>query len=281
MVKENICFMRRLIIIACVCLCSFGLYAQNYNELVEEAMACAQKDSLARAEQLFREALKLDPKNARNALLFSNLGTVLKRQGKADEAIEAYTMALNITPYATAILLNRAALYLDKGLLEKAYIDYCNVIDLIPEEKEARLFRAYIYMQRHQYKEARIDYNVLLGKDAKNKPARIGLAMLDQKEGKFIAARDRLNLLVEEYPQDASLLKMRANVELEQEFTDMALLDLEAAAKLDPNDADVYVMMGDIYVRQKKKHQARQAYEQAIKLGISALQLEEKLKEVR
>ena len=252
--------MRRLIIIACVCLCSFGLYAQNYNELVEEAMACAQKDSLARAEQLFREALKLDPKNARNALLFSNLGTVLKRQGKADEAIEAYTMALNITPYATAILLNRAA---------------------IPEEKEARLFRAYIYMQRHQYKEARIDYNVLLGKDAKNKPARIGLAMLDQKEGKFIAARDRLNLLVEEYPQDASLLKMRANVELEQEFTDMALLDLEAAAKLDPNDADVYVMMGDIYVRQKKKHQARQAYEQAIKLGISALQLEEKLKEVR
>ena len=85
--------MRRLIIIACVCLCSFGLYAQNYNELVEEAMACAQKDSLARAEQLFREALKLDPKNARNALLFSNLGTVLKRQGKADEAIEAYTMA--------------------------------------------------------------------------------------------------------------------------------------------------------------------------------------------
>lgn len=281
MVKENICFMRRLIIIACACLCSFGLYAQNYNELVEEAMACAQKDSLARAEQLFREALKLDPKNARNALLFSNLGTVLKRQGKADEAIEAYTMALNITPYATAILLNRAALYLDKGLLEKAYIDYCNVIDLIPEEKEARLFRAYIYMQRHQYKEARIDYNVLLGKDAKNKPARIGLAMLDQKEGKFIAARDRLNLLVEEYPQDASLLKMRANVELEQEFTDMALLDLEAAAKLDPNDADVYVMMGDIYVRQKKKHQARQAYEQAIKLGISALQLEEKLKEVR
>lgn len=171
MVKENICFMRRLIIIACACLCSFGLYAQSYNELVEEAMACVQKDSLARAELLFREALKLDPDNARNALLFSNLGTVLKRQGKTDEAIDAYTMALNITPYATAMLLNRAALYLEKGLTEKAYIDYCNVIDLIPEDKEARFFRAYIYMQRHQYKEARIDYNVLLGKDLKiNRP---------------------------------------------------------------------------------------------------------------
>lgn len=273
--------MRRLILITLCGFCLSGLSAQDYNRLVEEAMACAQADSLARAEQLFREALKLDPSNARNALLFSNLGTVLKRQGKADEAIEAYTMALNITPYATAILLNRAALYLDKGLLEKAYIDYCNVIDLIPEEKEARLFRAYIYMQRHQYKEARIDYNVLVGKDMKNKPARIGLAILDQKEGKFISARDRLNQLVEEYPQDASLLKMRANIELEQEFLDVALLDLEAAAELDPKDADVYVMMGDIYVRQKKKQQAREAYGRAIELGIPAPQLAEKLKEVK
>ena len=217
---------RKLILIALCYLCAFGLSAQDYNKLVEEAMACAQRDSLARAEQLFREALRLDPKNARNALLFSNLGTVLKRQGKVEEAIEAYTMALNITPYATAILLNRAALYLEQGMEEKAYIDYCNVIDLIPEEKEARLFRAYIYMQRRQYKEARIDYNVLLEKDMKNKSARIGLVMLDQKEGKYIAARDRLNLLVEEYPQDASLLKMRANIELEQGFADAALIDL-------------------------------------------------------
>ena len=272
---------KKLILITLCCLCSFGLPAQDYNKLVEEAMACAQQDSLVRAEQLFREALRLDPKNARNALLFSNLGTVLKRQGKADEAIEAYTMALNITPYATAMLLNRAALYLEKGLTEKAYIDYCNVIDLIPEDREARFFRAYIYMQRRQYKEARIDYNVLLGKDLKNKSARIGLAMLDQKEGKFIAATESLNQLIEEYPEDASLLKMRANVELEQGFADAALIDLEAASALESADADIYVMMGDIYVQQKKKAQARQAYGRAVELGIPALRLEEKIKQCK
>ena len=136
-------------------------------------------------------------------------------------------------------------------------------------------------MQRRQYKEARIDYNVLLGKDMKNKPARIGLVMLDQKEGKYIAARDRLNQLVAEYPEDTSLLKMRANIELEQGFADAALLDLEAASALEPDDADIYVMMGDIYVQQKKKRQAREAYEHAIELGIPAPQLAEKLKEVK
>ena len=110
----------------------------------------------------------MEPGNARNALLFSNLGTVQKRMGKTDEAIESYTMALNITPYSTAMLLNRASLYLDKGLTDKAYLDYCNVIDLLPENQEARMFRAYIYMQRRQYTEARIDYNAVLAKDVRN-----------------------------------------------------------------------------------------------------------------
>ena len=128
------------------------LYAQSYAEVVEEAMDCIKKDSLVQAESLFQKALKMDPSNARNALLFSNLGTVQKRLGKRDEAIESYTMALNIIPYSTAMLLNRASLYLEMNLTDKAYIDYCNVIDLLPENVEARLFRAYIYMQRRQYR---------------------------------------------------------------------------------------------------------------------------------
>ena len=60
------------------------------------------------------------------------------------------------------MLLNRAALYLEKDLIQKAYLDCCNVIDLLPKNLEARLFRAYIYMQRREYKEARVDYKVVL-----------------------------------------------------------------------------------------------------------------------
>ena len=74
------------------------LQAQTYNEIVEKAMDCVKRDSLDQAESLFRQALKMDPNNARNALLFSNLGTVQKRLGKRDDAIQSYTMALNIIP---------------------------------------------------------------------------------------------------------------------------------------------------------------------------------------
>lgn len=253
------------------------LYAQSYNEIVEKAMECIKKDSLVEAESLFRQALKIDPNNARNALLFSNLGTVQKRLGKRDEAIDSYTMALNIIPYSTTMLLNRAALYLEENHFDKAYLDYCNVLDLLPENVEARLFRAYIYMQRRQYSEARIDYNVVAGKDAKNKTAQLGLVMLDQKEGRYVSAGDRLNLLIQDYPRDVSLLKMRANLESEQEYYDAALLDLEKAAELQPRDTEVYVMQGDIYLLQKRKQEAKSAFEQAVKAGMSRAELRDRL----
>lgn len=47
-----------------------SMQAQTYNELVEKAMDYTLKDSLVQAEQLFRQALKMEPGNARNALLF-------------------------------------------------------------------------------------------------------------------------------------------------------------------------------------------------------------------
>lgn len=274
--------MKYLVLILSVILSSVcALQAQSYNEVVEQAMECVKKDSLVQAEQLFRKALKLEPNNARNALLFSNLGTVQKRLGKTDEAIESYTLALNIIPYSTAMLLNRAALYLEKDLLQKAYLDYCNVIDLVPKNQEARLFRAYIYMQRREYKEARVDYNVVLEQDVKNKTARIGLAMLDEKEGRFQSAMDAMNRLVTDFPKDVAILKMRANMEWEHGQLDAALYDLDEVLKLDSRDASSYVMKGDIYLEQKKKPEARVAYEKAIDFGISRAELMEKLKQCR
>ena len=270
--------MKRIVSTICaICLC-VSLSAQTYHDIVEKAMDYTLKDSLEQAEQLFLDALKLDPVNARNALLFSNLGTVQMRMGKTDAAIESYNLALNITPYATSILLNRAALYLDKGMKDKAYMDYCNVIDLLPENVEARLYRAYIYMGRRQFDEARVDYTVILGKEPKHKSARIGMVLLDQNLGKLTAAHNGLNLLINDYPEDVSLLKMRANLQLDENFPSAALVDLETVAELDPADAENFCQIGNVCLQLQKKDQARKAFEKAISLGVPRAQLHDKLK---
>ena len=74
------------------------LSAQTYDELVSNAIDAIEKDSLYQAENMLKEALRLEPANMRNALLFTNLGTVQRRMGKNKEALESYSLALNITP---------------------------------------------------------------------------------------------------------------------------------------------------------------------------------------
>lgn len=271
--------MKRIVYILLLCCSCFQLSAQTYDELITRAMDAVEKDSLYQAERLFKEALRLEPSNMRNALLFSNLGTIQRRMGKNDDAVESYSLALNLTPYSVTMLLNRASLYLEMDYLDKAYVDYCNVIDLDDKNQEALRFRAYIYMRRRQYQDARNDFQRLLEAIPGEKTARIGMAMANQKLNRHRESLEEFNRLIVDYPKDASLLKARAELEIVMNSLEMALLDLENAAKLDPNDADIYIMCGEIYLAQGKKREAYAVFEKAIELGVPRPLLEDRLKE--
>ena len=157
-------------------------------------------------------------------------------------------------------------------------MDYCNVIDIDKTNKEALLFRAYIYMQRRDYKGARIDYNPFSVEEPGNNTARLGRALLNQKELKYRESLEDFNKLVSDNPRDVSYLKARATLAVEMNTPDLALLDLEEAAKLAPDDAEIYVMCGEIYLSQKKKREAYVAFEKAIELGVPRPELQDKLK---
>ena len=270
--------MKRVYLYMVMMLVGCQLSAQTYDELISRAMSAVEADSLYQAESLFKKALQKEPANLRNALLFSNLGTIQRRMGKNKEALESYSLALNLTPYSKTMLLNRASLYLEMDYLDKAYVDYCNVIDLDAKNPEALQFRAYIYMRRRQYQDARNDYQSLLEAVPGDKTARIGMAMVNQKLQRYRESLEEFNRLIVDYPQDVSLLKARAELEVEMNTLELALLDLESAVKLAPNDAEIYVMCGDIYIAQGRNREAYRAFEKAIELGVPRPELQDRLK---
>lgn len=251
---------------------------QTYTALTEQAHTCITNDSLEQAETLLLQALKLEPHNSRNALLFSNLGLVQRRLGRYDEAIESYTLALNTAPLAIPMLLDRGAIYLEKGLTDRAYVDYCQVLDKDKENTEALLMRAYIYTTRRDYKAAQIDFDQLLKLDPQSYNGRLGLALLEQKMGKLREALDRINTLLAEKQEDATLYVARAGIEQELKHIDLMMIDLEEAIRLDPTLVDAYLMRGHCYLEQKRKGLARQDFEKAISLGVPPAELREQLK---
>ena len=273
--------MKRIRMIIVGMLACLQLSAQTYDELISRAMDAVEKDSLAQAETLFQQALRLEPANMRNALLFSNLGTVQRRMGKNKEALESYSLALNRTPYSITMLLNRASLYLEMDHKDKAYVDYCDVIDLDEKNAEALQFRAYIYMSRRQYLDAKVDYQRLLEVLPEDKTGRIGMAMVNQKLHRYHESLEEFNRLIVDYPKDVSLLKARAELEVEMNTPELALLDLESAVKLAPHDEELYVMCGEIYLNLGRKREAYTAFEKAVEMGVPRSLLHEQLKKSR
>lgn len=252
--------------------------SQSYDQLFERIETAIRRDSLDVAEQCIRQALRLDPANAHNALLFANLGTVQRLRGQLSEALDSYTYALNMVPRNVPILLDRAALYLELGQLDKARIDYSLVLDLRPDDAEALRMRAYIYSEQKDYKSARADYEHLLKLLPQDFNGRLGLAMLCQKEGKLKEALAILDAMVNEKgegtslvtaPQHAVVYVARAGVQQEAGNLPMALLDLEEAIRLDDSRPEAYLMRGQIYLSQHKKSEAKADFEKALERGIS------------
>ena len=280
--------MKKLIFLV-VCLLAGGMpvFSQTYQELCDRAITYTEQDSLPQAEEYIRQALKLEPANPHNALLFSNLGTIQRRQRQYEQALESYNFALNIAPRAVPILLNRAAVYMELGRNNLAQADYSLVLDLEKNNEEALLMRA--YMQQREYKMAKADYERLLKVNPASYNGRLGLATLEQKEGKYeeaLSVLNNMNATTGETSQLSSsqyamLYVARAGVEKDLNHMDMALVDLEEAIRLDSSQPEIYLMRGEIYLAQKKKDLAKRDFEKAVSLGVPQADLRDLLQQTR
>ncbi len=258
--------------------------SQTYEQLCERAATAIERDSLDAAEAAIRAALRLDPANGRNALLFANLGTVQRLRGQLRPALESYTYALNLAPRNVPILLDRAALYLELGEAEPARVDYSLVLDIQPDNTEALRMRAYIYVESRDYKSARADYDHLLRLQPADYNGRLGLAMLCQKEGKLAEALAILDGMVQEKSEGTSLQTApahavvyvaRAGIQQELGNIPMALMDLEEAIRLDSSRPEAYLMRGQIRLSRGDKKEARADLEKAVELGLPAADVAE------
>ena len=79
-----------------------------------------------------------------------------------------------------------------------------------------------------------------------------------------------LSAMIEENPGIAELYIARSNLEREQGHNELAMLDLEKAIEIDPNNANNYILQGIIYEKMGKKDAARKCREKAITLGADS-----------
>ena len=195
-----------------LCLAATVCQAQvsDYRTYVRRALESMSADSTEKAERLFREAMRIEPAQRSNAMIYYQIGRMQEHRGKPEKALESYTMGLNVAPHVLPLRMARAKLYMQLGNKEKALVDYSDVLDWKADEQEALFMRAYIYTGQRLYRRARADYEALLKLNPAHEEARIGLVLLNEKDNRPREAMEQINAMVAAAPDHAVLYAVRA-----------------------------------------------------------------------
>lgn len=122
-----------------------------------------------------------------------------------------------------------------------------------PGNRSALFYRAHIYTLTGEFGKARADFHALMSIDPEDGNARLGYAKLYQKERRYNECLMLLGKLIEDYPSSAQYYIARSDVSREMGQTELALMDVEKAIELEPDNANHYRLQSILLDRLGRK----------------------------
>lgn len=238
-----------------------------YYAMIDSAQVGINHEDWPRAEQWLRKALAADPDNAANSLVLSNLATIQRFQGKSEEALKNYTFALDLTPNAVTLLLNRAALLLELGRTQQAVSDYERVATLDANDVESRYSLGMIAVEQGDYERAKLMFDEIERNNPKSALASEGRGFMCKAQGDFEHAVEHLSVVIKA-KRDAHLLGNRADCYLALKRLNNAADDIREALRLTPEDAYLYVLRAKLNKLRYNYADMQKDIELAVQYGL-------------
>lgn len=107
----------------------------------------------------------------------------LSKEGKLEEAIEAFEKAIELNPYSADIVSDRGVAYIHLNKKEEALTDFNSAVEMQPDYSFRYSARAYALDYFGQTEEAIADYEKAIELDPKDAVAYNNLGMLQEKLG--------------------------------------------------------------------------------------------------
>ena len=199
-------------------------------QLYDAALAAQKSGQEAEAERLYRQILE----QASPPEVLVNLGNLLARQGRRDEALALYDRALAARPDFLEGLFNRAGVLLELKRPEEALENYDRVVALRPElfvawNNRGSALRA---LQQHEAALASFERAVALNASHVNALANRAMALWDLR--RLPEARAAADQALNVQPTHAEALYTRANILRDLGSMAEALADYEQALAIQP-----------------------------------------------
>lgn len=238
----------------------------RYLLLVDSAENYIKRESWEKAEILLIEAMREEPANFHNAMLFSNLGLVRENTGNIEGAIEAYRLGLSISPGSTVLLNNKGRLLLEKKDYGEALECIEKSLTIDSSQQFPLLMRALINEKEGNFNEAGNDYNRLIELDSLNVSALIGLGRLAEHKGDFHSAYKLYNRALEINDTEeirSSIILLKINAQNYSEASE----EIRKALELYPDSGELYLWRGLLHKLNYRNQEAEADRKNALAHG--------------
>jgi tetratricopeptide (TPR) repeat protein len=151
---------------------------------VEKADRAARKGDFVKAVELYREALEKDKMKAPEmAETRYNLGKVLDKMSRLDEAVEEYRLAVELKPDNIKYYLAMADDLDAMGLIEQEIIILRNAAILDNSNPHVKAMLGTAYAKLGQYTNARTEFEAALRLNERDPQSHVNMGLLYDKEG--------------------------------------------------------------------------------------------------
>ena len=239
-----------------------------YFQAIDSAQTYIYSHEWAIAEQWLIKAFTADPDNPNNSLVLSNIATLQRYQGKLAEAVRNYSLALDMTPHAVTLLLNRAALYVEMDSVVRAEDDFDRVCELDPYNTEARYSLGVLAMERGDTKQAEDLFNEIKRINPNSGLYHEGMGLLHKRNGNHARAAELFTQVIKVQPS-AQLLGHRADCYLAMKRLNDAADDIHAAMEMTPDDPYLYVLRAKLNKLRFERDDMNRDIDKAVSLGLS------------
>ncbi|MFA5293560.1 MAG: tetratricopeptide repeat protein [Phycisphaerae bacterium] len=235
--------------------------AAIYNHI---AVIFIQQGRLDDAIAVYRKGLEYNTNNP--AVLHTGLGTLLFRQGKAEEAIKELQEGVKFKPDATTFN-NLGVALASVGRLNEAIVCHKKAIGLNPKNAEAYYDLGNIMLATSKFDQAADEYSRALQIKPEYAKAHSNLAIVFAQQGKLDEAIEHFAQASAIEPNDIGMHYNLAMALTNNGLLEDAEIQYREILTLLPNDTDALCALGDILLKQGKFEQAAVEYHKALALN--------------
>lgn len=215
-------------------------------------------------------------------------GQIHELNRQTEWAVTAYERALLEDPTATNIAYRLAMLLVRMGEAERAIEVVHSLTERYPADPQAWLWLGTVYRQQNELEKAARAFETARGLEPTEAAIYVFLVELMLQDDRNREAVDLLRVGTEKVDEPTQLYRLLGELNLRRAFMEddeqqqealleEAILALEIVRESEPNDASVWSMLGDIYLRQGDADRALEYMEQAAQLDRTDIALRERL----